>query len=387
MTSVDMHPGVRILVLLTDAYGSQGGIAGYNVDLLQALAHYPGCREVVVLPRIASAPTVLPPGITYRRDAAGSIDHYVRTLLRTLMTDRDFDLVVCGHLNLTPFATLAKTVTRAPLLLVAHGIEAWQRPRRALVPIALRSVDAVAGVSRLTLDRLASWAPMAGKQQYVLPNAIPLERYSPGPTPRYLEERYAIPPDSPVLLTVGRMSSAERYKGHDEIIELLPALAARVPEVRYLVVGDGDDRSRLADKAASLGVDTHVIFTGFIPEEEKPDHFRLANVYVMPSHGEGFGRVLVEAMASGVPVVASTLDAGGEVVQATGLGVALDPRDSTALLDAIGAALATQPVPANGRLSAYSFTRFEETCHAIVADVLSPRGPWYERCRSFKHWR
>jgi phosphatidylinositol alpha-1,6-mannosyltransferase len=361
----------RFLVLLTDAYGSRGGIANFNVDLLQALATYPTCREVVVFPRIAGEETSVPSGVTYQREASGGLQRYTRELGRCLMSDRDFDLVVCGHVNLLPFSAVACLAARAPSLLMAHGVEVWEDPKRAGTRAALRSVDAVAAVSQLTLERFASWAPIARKRQYILPNALHLERYSPGPKRHDLLERYGIPLASPVLLTMGRMSSAERYKGHEELLDLLPALSERLPRVRYLIVGDGDDRSRLEARAAQLHVKDRVVFTGFISEHEKLDHFRLADVYAMPSHGEGFGRVLVEAMACGVPVVASTLDAGGEVVRETGLGVALDPRDRTGLLEAIVSAVARGPVSPDDRLAVYGFERFVERCHAIVDDMLA----------------
>jgi phosphatidyl-myo-inositol dimannoside synthase len=361
----------RFLVLLTDAYGSRGGIADFNVDLLQALATYPRCREVVVVPRIGGDETTLPDSVSYRREASGGLQRYVREVSRLLLKDRDFALVVCGHVNLLPFSAVAGLATRAPTVLIAHGVEVWQDPKRAGTRAALRSVAAVAAVSELTLKRFASWAPIARKRQYILPNALHLERYNPGPKRHDLLARYGIPPGSPVLLTMGRMSSAERYKGHDEILDLLPALSERVPRVRYLIVGDGDDRPRLQSRAVQLCVEDRVVFTGFVPEDEKLDHFRLADVYVMPSHGEGFGRVLVEAMACGVPVVASTLDAGGEVVRETGLGVALDPRDRDGLLEAIVSALTRGPVSPGDHLAPYGFEHFVERCHTIVAGILA----------------
>ena len=58
-----------------------------------------------------------------------------------------------------------------------------------------------------------------------------------------------------------------------------------------MLVGDGMDRTRLEEKAKQIGISNHVIFTGYIPEDEKPDYYRLADIYVMPSRGEGFGIV------------------------------------------------------------------------------------------------
>jgi glycosyltransferase involved in cell wall biosynthesis len=113
---------------------------------------------------------------------------------------------------------------------------------------------------------------------------------------------------SKVILTVGRLIGQERYKGFDEVIEIMPQLVKRFPNLKYLIVGDGPDRPRLEAKAVALGVSDNVVFSGYVAESEKVAHYNLADVYVMPSFGEGFGIVLIEAAACGVPVVGSWAD-------------------------------------------------------------------------------
>ena len=204
----------------------------------------------------------------------------------------------------------------------------------------------------------------------MLPNAIHAEWYGPGGKSSALLERYRLTGRT-VLMTLGRLVSAERYKGFDEALELLPELARALPDVAYLVVGDGSDRERLEDKARVLGVADRVVFTGNIPESEKADHYRLADVYVMPSQGEGFGFVLLEAMACGIPVIASTLDGGREAVRDGQLGILVDPADRAQLKRAILDAL-RQPkgiVPAG--LEHYSFGNFEARAHALFGQVLA----------------
>ena len=152
---------------------------------------------------------------------------------------------------------------------------------------------------------------------------------------------------------------------------MLPDLVAALPDVAYLVVGDGSDRERLEEKARALGVADRVVFTGNVPEAEKADHYRLADVYVMPSQGEGFGFVLLEAMACGIPVIASTLDGGREAVRDGQLGMLVDPADRDELKRAILDAL-RQPkgiVPAG--LEHFSFRNFEARAHALFGQVLA----------------
>jgi phosphatidylinositol alpha-1,6-mannosyltransferase len=113
-----------------------------------------------------------------------------------------------------------------------------------------------------------------------------------------------------------------------------------VPNIAYLIVGDGTDHHRLEEKARSLGVHERVVFAGYIPEREKADHYRLADAYVMPGRGEGFGIVYLEALACGVPVVASKLDGSREAVRDGALGILVDPNDAEGIKRGILEALA-----------------------------------------------
>jgi phosphatidylinositol alpha-1,6-mannosyltransferase len=176
-----------------------------------------------------------------------------------------------------------------------------------------------------------------------------------------------------VLLTLGRLSAMERGKGFDKIIELMPALSKQIPEIAYLIVGDGDDRKRLEDKARSFGVIDRVVFTGFIEEEEKPDHYRLADAYVMCGWLEGFGFAFLEAMACGIPVVGSSLDGSREALRGGSLGILVDPRRpeeiQTGILEALGRPRGVIP----DGLEYFSFENFEKRCHQILSDVVKSR--------------
>ena len=142
---------------------------------------------------------------------------------------------------------------------------------------------------------------------FILPNCVDLSQFQPRDRDLTLAERYGLE-SSKVIMTMGRLASQERYKGFDEVIEIMPELLKRFPTVKYLIVGDGPDRPRLESKVAGLGLSNKVIFTGYIPESEKVAHYNLADAYVMPSMGEGFGIVLIEAAACGVSVVGSRVD-------------------------------------------------------------------------------
>jgi len=280
------------------------------------------------------------------------------------------NLVVCGHINLLPLAWLASRVLDVPLVLFIYGIDAWHPTRRVLANVLASIIHWVVSISEITAQKFHTWVPSGKQQLRVLPNAIHAEWYGPGARSRTLLERYGLEGKT-VLMTLGRLVSVERYKGFDETLEVLPDLVEALPNVAYLVVGDGTDRARLEEKARALGVADRVTFTGNVPETEKADHYRLADVYVMPSQGEGFGFVLLEAMACGIPVIASKLDGGREAVRDGQLGLLVDPADKDELKRAIFAALRVPRGIVPAGLEHYSFRNFEARAHALFGQVLA----------------
>src|ERR1051326_7987759 len=289
---------MNLLVLLTDAFGGQGGIAKFNRDLLNALCAHPDMEEVTALPRtIAGHPGMLPDRLIYETQAAGGKGKYVYHLGRLVAQRNSFDGVICAHIHLLPLAALSARRSRAPLILVVFGVEAWRPPHIRGLSRSLRCVDTFVSISRFTRERFLAWAPLRYEQGQIIPVCVELSRFGPGPKPAYLLERYGLS-GRRVIATLARLSKAERYKGIDEVLEVMPSLVREMPDLVYLILGDGDDRSRLQSKVCALGMDVHVVFAGYIPEEEKAAHYRLADAFVMPGRGEGFGIVYLEAMRS-----------------------------------------------------------------------------------------
>ena len=182
--------------------------------------------------------------------------------------DRRVDLVICGHIHLLPAAWLLARLCGARLALIIHGIEAWTPSRKRLANWLARRVDAFISVSKYSAERFMQWSKRSMDQAFILPNCVDLDRFRPQPRDARLVERYGLQ-SSKVILTVGRLASTERYKGFDQVIELMPQLIKRLSNMKYLIVGDGDDRCRLEEKVEAMGLSNCVIFTGYIPESEK----------------------------------------------------------------------------------------------------------------------
>ena len=363
---------MRLLALMSDAYGAGGGIAAVNRVLLSVLASHPAIDRIDVHTRVpASGTESVPAGVRLHSPGGGGAGYLASVGLDVVRGK--YDGVLCGHLHLAPAAALAAARAGVPWVLVVHGIEAWGEPywpatqsglALAATTRAVRTADRVVSVSGLTKDRFARRFSVPADRVVVVPNSVDLSAYGAGPKRPDLAARYGLT-DRTVLMTLARLSPSERYKGVDEVIEVLPRLAARVPDVAYLVCGGGPDRERLEAKAAETGVGDRVVFAGYVPEEEKADHYRLADAFVMPGRGEGFGIVYLEALASGVPVVASSADASQEAVRDGLLGEVVDPDDPGSIVEGVLAALAAPRGVPDG-LDHFSRARFAERWRAVV---------------------
>lgn len=361
---------MRIYALITDAYGGHGGVSVYNRDLLAAFALHPRVREVIAVPRVISHELgQLPDKLRYRVGAARGTWAYLMTILRDLPRIAASQMIYCGHVNLAPLARALGRIFGKPVLGALYGIEAWTpspRPARARAAPRLTHYYAI---SRYTAGRFADWSGVAADRITILPNAIHLEDYGLAEKSPDLAARYGLTGRT-VLMTFGRLVSRGRAKGFDEVLDVLPDLLKDQPDLAYLIAGDGPDRDRLAARVRDEGLSDHVVFAGFVDEAEKAALYRLADLYVMPSRGEGFGFVFLEALAAGVPVVASSVDGSRDAVRDGKLGPMVDPDDPTALKAAIRQGLQAPRAIPDG-LAYFGFPEFTRRTHAMLDRVMA----------------
>jgi phosphatidylinositol alpha-1,6-mannosyltransferase len=174
--------------------------------------------------------------------------------------------------------------------------------------------------------------------------------------------------DKRVLLTVGRMDSRERYKGHDHVIAAIPDLVAKGHDICYLVVGEGDDRSRLEALARDAGVTERVRFLGLLKLQSLVETYRMADLFVMPSTGEGFGVAFLEAMASGTPAVGLDVAGARDALADGQLGTAVPESEFAASI----ARLLDSAKPSPCALAEVTRARFgREVFAAGVCTVLN----------------
>jgi phosphatidylinositol alpha-1,6-mannosyltransferase len=302
ITSMSRGSG-QVFALLTDGFGGHGGIAKYNENFLTAMAQ--AGVGITVLARNGSNDAPRPTGIV-QFPAQGGRTRFALKALSAVPAARP-RAIFCGHLNYAPLAAFLARTTRAMLIVQLHGVEIWTRPS-ALQARALEAADFVLCVSRHTREQLLAFTGVRPERAIVLPNMVE-DAFLPGAAAGFrrtwsLDGKF-------VLLTVSRLDSREQYKGQDRVIAALPDLVRAGHDVAYVIAGDGDDRPRLEKLAAEAGVTDRVIFTGRLPGGQLIEAYRAADLFVMPSTGEGFGIVFLEAMACGTPALG--LDVGGAV--------------------------------------------------------------------------
>ncbi len=373
-------PDLRdVLYLFPLLFGAPGGIQTVCRDILRAMVQgWPSARHRVLLYHDREVPAwadeaygdarLLPCGTA----RGASRLRYAHAFARALMRRRP-GLVVAGHAGLAPLAGLSKRLLGVPYVVWLYGIEIRRLRGRSRLA-ALRQADRLVTVSRHTRRELDAVAPAASLRSVILPNAVH-DRFRPGGGAA-VRRRLGLDQE-PVLLTVARYDAAQGHKGYDLVVRALPAILVRCPDTRYVLVGQGDDLPRVRALARGLGVDHAVVCAGAVPDEELPAWYDACDLFVMPSRGEGFGLVYIEALACGKPVIAGDRDGGRDALLDGRLGMMVDPDDADRLAEAVlefltGRAPAELTDPVRLRrecLRHFGFAAFEERIRDLVAGL------------------
>jgi phosphatidylinositol alpha-1,6-mannosyltransferase len=235
-------------------------------------------------------------------------------------------VVLSMHIVTSPAAAALSRLLSTPVVQYLHADEMRVRPR--LTRAALKRPAAVVAVSGHT-EKLALAAGADPGRLRVIPNGVDLPQ-----APSASRSK------TPLIVTVARLTQA--YKGHDVMLRALPELLRRVPDTRWVVVGDGPLRASLEGAAAGAGLANAVEFVGAVPAAERDAWLDRAWVFAMPSRlppgglgGEGFGIAYLEAAAHGVPALAGNVGGALDAVEHERTGLLVDPADPHAVAGAL----------------------------------------------------
>ena len=322
------------LFLFLEIFACEGGIQSYVQDIFRGLAAAQQSADVFLLRDAKFENPFASEHLRFRyfKQASPRLGRFRFTadLLRYLIRNRP-QRVFCGHIKLAPLVAQLCQPLGIPYTVLTYGKEVWQ-PLPLSSAQALRQAEQIWTISRYSRDQATLANQLDPAKIQLLPCAIDGDAFTPSAKSPALLEQYGLQ-DAQVLMTVARLWSGDIYKGVDVTIRALPKILQAFPQVKYLVIGRGDDQPRLAQLTADLGVADCVVFAGFVPTAELVEHYRLADAYVMPSQ-EGFGIVYLEAMACGVPVLSGDADGSADPLKDGELGWRVPHRDVEATTQA-----------------------------------------------------
>lgn len=373
---------MRVLLLTTATFGAIGGIPKINQLVCRGLSGHsrPVHTDVLSLSDASEDwdTRYLRPERATFRGFSGDRVALVKTALQYALS-RQYDVIIAAHVNLAPLAYLLRILQpRSHYVVYVYGIDVWFRlslARRA----TLAKADRIFSISQFTAQRMSTSNRISSGRIRILPNCL---------DPYWIEEAQMAGtrlvnielPAGEMLLSVGRMTLGERYKGHEQIISALPRVIEAVPDAFYVAVGEGDLVDSLRELAQKVGVDGRVIFPGRVSSDELKSYYDRASLFVLPSKGEGFGFVYLEAMYHRNAVIAGNRDAAAEVVRHGETGLLVDPDDINGLANTIVGLLKDdrrrEAMGQRGHelvLQEYTFERFQHRLLSYLEELISDK--------------
>jgi phosphatidyl-myo-inositol dimannoside synthase len=263
-------------------------------------------------------------------------------------------VTLSAHVITSPAAAAIRRLLSARTVQYFYANEILGRPR--LAAFAAKRADMAIAVSAYTASLIRATGGSPARLR-TIPPGVDLPPDSAG-----------LPAQRPTLLTIAQLKHS--YKGHDVLIEALARVRARVPDVEWVVIGEGPLRPGLERLARARGLGRVARFLGAVSDEERDRWLRRASVFAMPSRlpGEGFGMVFLEANAYGKPVVAGNVGGPLDAVADGVSGLLVDPSDAEAVAEAVTRLLLDRELAE--RLGREGATRAREFAWPVIAERL-----------------
>ncbi len=329
----------KYLFIYLNAFSGTGGIEKFNTCMMKSLYEYNlianhSYSNISLVDKLVDKkyiPQVLLHGFDNKK---------IKAIIYACMKIIKTDVIILGHTNLLVLGLWALLFPNKKLLIITHGIEVWQELSFWKKKV-LQNCDMILTVSEYTKQQVIAKHQISETKIQIFHNTI--NPFFELPTcfekPDYLLNRYKVTNviDDKIFLTLARLSSAEQYKGYDKVLEAMPMVLQKYPTCKYIIAGKYDEIEYHRIKAIieEKNLENSVILTGFVKDEELIDHYLLADTFIMPSRGEGFGIVYLEAMACGVSVIAGNADGSKDALRNGELGTLVNPESITEIAHAM----------------------------------------------------
>jgi len=247
--------------------------------------------------------------------------------LAALIRRERADLVHSFLFHMDVLGTAAARIARVPAIASVRGVhydfDTWYR--RLAWMVTARLATAITAVSEEAADLLSRHARIPRTRIAVIPNGVDTDVLCPGPRAGVLRA-VGVPDGAFVIGTVGRL---DPIKGHVHLLGAAAEVVTKHPRCHFVFVGQGPAGDALAEQASALGLNGHVHFLG--ARNDIPQLLREMDIFVLPSLSEGMSNALLEAMATGLPIVATRVGGSTELVKDGISGLLVDAGDSDAL--------------------------------------------------------
>ena len=232
------------------------------------------------------------------------------------------DIIHCQNLGMGWMAYVINFFKKHPYVIYGRGDDVYADYwlKEFLLGLTIKNADAVI---TLTEDMKQEASKVYERDIYVVPNGIYLDNYKEKSSNTTLFNY-----DKKVLLYVGRLKP---IKGVRYLINAMAIVNQNCPNTKLLIVGDGDERNNLEQLVENYGLNDCITFVGRVSNEDVPKYLTNADIFVLPSLSEGFPNVILEAMASGLPVVATNIRGMSEIIAEETNGYLVESKNSEQL--------------------------------------------------------
>jgi len=302
------------ILIFTNNYNTIGGVQQYTKNFIKALEELNQDFKIVLLKKS---------NLFYK------FLFVIGSFLKFIFYQPD--LILCNHINFTPLAFFYKKIFKIPYGFIAYGIDVWNIKNYS----GLTNSNFIISLSQYTKNKILENNKNLKISILVINPIVDIERFKILDTKTKVFSQYNLPFNKKIILTICRLAKSEKYKGYDKVIQALPKILEQVKDAVYVLIGDGDDLVDVKKLIEELNLKEKVYLLGAIKNEFIPQILNTADIFIMPSKGEGFGIVFIEALACGVPVIAGNKDASKEALLNGELGILVDPDNIDEIAEAI----------------------------------------------------